>query len=683
MTPLNQMISVLKGVGPSKMALLSRLGIHTIEDLLTYFPRSYEDRTHFDTIQAASGYNPTCISAVPISPVRHARVRKGLELSKVKVSDGTGQLTLCFFNQRYSAASLQPGKEYIFYGTVEVKNHQKTLYNPLFEPAENQPFLTRCIVPVYRLTAGITHGFLSHLIAQALAYTEHSIEDTLPDYLRQRYQLAHRSFALHAIHFPASKKELEWARRRLIWEEFFLFSLGLGLLKHRRTDTVGHIFSPVSWEPFYRELPFSLTDAQHRVIDEIVNDCSSGRPMNRLVQGDVGSGKTMVAAASIYLAAKNGMQSALMAPTELLARQHANTLIPLFSAWGIHAGLLTGSMSASEKRNVLEALKNGTVDLVIGTHALLSDSVSFSRLGLVITDEQHRFGVHQRALLAQKGEEPHVLVLSATPIPRTLALVLYGDLEVSILDELPPHRHPIDTFLIGEEKRSRLYGFVRKLVSQGRQVYFVCPSIEETETSFSEGKAVKSYADSLQHNVFPDLRIACVHGRMPPQEKEQIMEWFAKGAIDILVATTVIEVGVDVPNAALMVIENAERFGLSQLHQLRGRVGRGKHQSYCVLLSPHPKGETLARLQALCKTSDGFQIAEADLKLRGPGDFFGLRQHGLPQWKIGNFSFDLPLLQEAQTAAIQLLSEDPFLSKPEHHHLHTLVKALFSNAVRS
>jgi ATP-dependent DNA helicase RecG len=678
MTPLDQTVSVLKGVGTRKAALLHRLGIQTVGDLLAHFPRAYEDRTQTTCLNTEPSGQPRCIIAAPIAPPRHAMLRNGLLCFKVTAADETGQVTLCFFNQRYAPA-LQPGQEYVFYGKIETKNQEKILYNPLFEPITTAPFLTRRIVPIYRLTAGLTGTSLTQMIARALAFAGECVPDALPNGLRAEHRLPSRSFALGAIHFPESAAALASARRRLVWEEFFIFSLGLGLLKERRGGRGGYMCSPVPMEPFFRTLPFSLTAAQLRVIAEISDDCASGRPMNRLVQGDVGSGKTMVAAAAAYLAAQNGLQSALMAPTELLARQHQKTLAPLLSACGVRVGLLTGSMSAKEKRDVLQSLERGALDLLIGTHALLSHGVSFPRLGLVITDEQHRFGVHQRVLLAEKGETPHVLVLSATPIPRTLALILYGDLDLSVLDELPPSRQPVDTFLIGEDKRTRLYHFVRKLVAAGRQAYFVCPLIEdESENGPAQSKAVNAYTATLQQNVFPDLRVACIHGRMAAKEKEAVMEAFAAGRIDLLVSTTVIEVGVDVPNAALMVIENAERFGLSQLHQLRGRVGRGVHQSYCVLLSPHPTGETLTRLKALCKTKDGFQIAEADLALRGPGDFFGMRQHGLPRLKIGDLANDLSLLQEAQKAATRLLRDDPSLSNPGHLLLKQGVHTLFA-----
>ena len=678
MTPFRQSISALKGIGEKKAVLFHRLDIFTIGDLLTHFPRAYEDRTVCRSIGEAPGDAPCCVSAVVITPARHTKLKHGLELSKLTVADDSGRLTITFFNQRYAADSLLLGREYVFYGTIEGVGSRKHITNPLFEASEAPPFFTRRIVPVYPLTAGLTNRAFSRFVAQALALTDGRIPEPVPDALRSRYHLAHKSFALQAIHFPASAEALELARRRLIWEEFFLFALALARSKQRHTDTAGFPIAPVSLEPFLQALPFSLTSAQRRVIHEIAEDCASGPPMRRLVQGDVGSGKTMVAAAAVYLAAKNEMQTAFMAPTELLARQHFHTISPLLEACGISVGLLTGSMRPKEKHAVLQALESGEISLLIGTHALLSERVAFSRLGLVITDEQHRFGVQQRASLAEKGQSPHVLVLSATPIPRTLALILYSDLDLSIVDELPPGRQPVKTFFVGENKRAKLYEFVRKTVSEGRQAYFVCPTITEKEESASERKAVKQYTELLQRDIFPDLRIGCIHGQMAAGEKEQVMQSFSEGGLDLLIATTVIEVGVDVPNAALMIVEDAERFGLSQLHQLRGRVGRGAHQSYCFLLSSHPSEETRARLRALCKSNDGFQIAEADLKLRGPGDFFGVRQHGMPKLKIGSLPLDLPLLQEAQSAAAELLARDPHLTEPEHLCLQKTVSALLS-----
>ncbi|MDD4716453.1 MAG: ATP-dependent DNA helicase RecG, partial [Oscillospiraceae bacterium] len=610
------------------------------------------------------------------------RVRKGLEISKAAVLDESGTLDVVFFNRSYVRNALLPGRRYIFYGKIEGTSHRREMSNPIFERADAPRLLTGRIVPIYRLTAGITSSMLSRAIREALNALKDSIPDCLPAQVRHSYQLAHARFAYETIHFPPSLDALEIAKRRLVFEELFVFSSGLSLLKKQRSAKKGRALSPVSLEPFYKALPFSLTNAQRRAISEAASDLSTPVPMNRLVQGDVGSGKTMVAAALIYLAAKNGVQSALMAPTELLARQHQQTLHTLMGNLGVRTGLLTASLPAKARRTVLERTAKGEIDLLIGTHALISQGVDFFRLGLVITDEQHRFGVHQRGALTAKGENPHVLVMSATPIPRTLALILYGDLDISILDELPPGRKKVDTFVIGENKRQALYGFVRKLAAEGRQTYIVCPLVEEGEKT-AEAKAVTEYAGRLRREVFPDLRVSFVHGRMSALEKGKLMNAFSAGDIDILVSTTVIEVGVDVPNAALMVVENADRFGLSQLHQLRGRVGRGVHKSYCILLSSSNSGEAAARFSALCKTSDGFKISEEDLKLRGPGDFFGSRQHGLPNLKIADLTCNMKVLAQAQEATAQILSQDPSLSLPEHQALTRRIDLLFGQAKNS
>jgi ATP-dependent DNA helicase RecG len=534
-------------------------------------------------------------------------------------------------------------------------------------------------MPVYPLTHGVSNNFLAGLTQGALAGCLEQVEETLPPALRQAYALAGLSYSYQNIHFPASFEELELARRRLIFEELFDLSCGLALLKGRREEHRGTAFSPRPWEEFAALLPFAPTNAQRRAMEELCADTASGRPMNRLLQGDVGSGKTAVAAYGAWLAFQSGCQCALMAPTEILAQQHFATLSALLTPAGIEVALLTGSMGAAAKRKVYAALKAGEIDLIVGTHALLSQGVEFARLGLVIADEQHRFGVEQRAALAAKAQlRPHVLVMSATPIPRTLALMIYGDLDLSVLDELPPGRTGVETYLIGEDKRARLYGFVRKLVGEGRQVYIVCPAVEEGEDADGELKAVTAYASQLQTQVFPDLRVALVHGRLKAKEKQTVMAAFADGQVDVLVSTTVIEVGVDVPNAALMVVENADRFGLSQLHQLRGRVGRGKHQSYCILLSSNKNPETRQRLKVLTQTNDGFRISEEDLKARGPGDFFGKRQHGLPQLRLADLAGDMRVLKQAQQAAQELLEDDPALQKPENRRVLAQVQRLFA-----
>ena len=490
-------------------------------------------------------------------------------------------------------------------------------------------------------------------------------------------RLCYINYAYENVHFPDSPEALTQARRRLAFEELFLLTCGLRLLRSRREDVSGPACRKVSMDPFYNALPFTLTDAQRRAVEDAIGDMTAGRPMNRLCQGDVGSGKTMVAAACIWFAVENGWQTALMAPTEILARQHYQGLAPLLARFSIRCALLTGSTRARERREILAGLADGTIDLCIGTHALLTEDVQYQKLGLVVTDEQHRFGVNQRAALSQKAEDPHLLVLSATPIPRTLALVIYGDLDVSVIDELPPGRQKVDTFALGESYRPRVQAFIRKLAAAGQQIFVVCPLVGEPDQIPDERKAVTAYARQLQEQVFPDLRVAVLHGKMKPKEKEKVMAAFAAGESDILVSTTVVEVGVDVPNATCMVVENADRFGLSQLHQLRGRVGRGKEKSYCILLSDSRNEETRARLKVMTQTNDGFVISQEDLRLRGPGDFFGQRQHGLPAMKIADLSCDMRLLDEAQTAARQLMAQDPELTEPTHRALRDRIRQLF------
>ena len=564
------------------------------------------------------------------------------------------------------------------------------MVNPIFERVGRQNF-TGCIVPVYPLTAGITNHLLCTLTQQAVTACAKDMPETLPRGVRLDHELAQAEFSYRNIHFPESFEALELARRRLTFEELFYLSAGLAMLKERRGDVLGCAIPPRPMEEFLARLPFPLTGAQRRVMEEISRDMVSGRPMNRLVQGDVGSGKTVVAAYAAWLAAGAGYQSALMAPTEVLAEQHFRSLSALLEPAGVRVGLLTGSLTPAGKKKVRQALAAGEIDLIIGTHALLSQGVEFARLGLMVADEQHRFGVAQRAALAAKGDSPHVLVMSATPIPRTLALIIYGDLDVSVIDELPPGRTPVETYVVREDKRERMYNFVRRLVGEGRQVYIICPAVEENaegtmQNAEWEGdgpvldlKAVTTYAKQLQTEVFPDLRVDFLHGKMKPKEKESVMAAFAAGETQVLVSTTVIEVGVDVPNAALIIIENAERFGLSQLHQLRGRVGRGKHQSYCVLITNTRSVEAMQRLRTLASTTDGFKISEEDLKLRGPGDFFGSRQHGLPQMKLADLAGDMRLLSEAQASARRLLMADPTLSQPENRPVLERVRTLFAD----
>ena len=654
MATLNTDIRYIKGVGEARAKSLAKLGITDLRSLLSYFPRAYDDRRSYKKIADLIPGENACVCAVIAGDPRLSRIRKGLDLIKLRAVDETGALELTYFNQSYLKNTFHTGDAYVFFGRAEGTPSRPQMTNPLFE-REGAHQITGRIMPIYPLTAGASQSMLYKAVEQGLAACVDELPDILPEDVRLAYQLCHTRFAYENIHFPTDDEALSAARRRLAFEELFLLALGLKLLRERRT--------------------FSLTGAQRRAIGDIARDLTGQRPMNRLVQGDVGSGKTMVAAAAIYMAAKNGLQCALMAPTEILAEQHYRSLAPLLEPLGIPCALLTASTKARERRALNERLRSGELSLVIGTHALLSPDVQYQNLGLVVTDEQHRFGVDQRAALSAKGDDPHLLVMSATPIPRTLALMIYGDLDVSILNELPPGRQKIDTFAVPSSYHERIYAFLRKLVAEGRQAYIVCPMVSENDELPDERKAVTAYAETLQKEVFPDLRIAPIHGKMKPKEKDAVMRAFAAHEIDVLVSTTVIEVGVDVPNAALMLIENAECFGLSQLHQLRGRVGRGRHKSYCVLVSDNKGEENKQRLKVMSSTSDGFAIAEEDLKLRGPGDFFGSRQHGLPSLRVADLSCDLSLLHETQSAAEQLLAADPALKN--HPLLKARVELLF------
>ena len=648
MARLSDPVTILKGVGPSKAKQFANLNIYTLRDLICHFPRGYEDRTKLVPIEKLEPDVPACFKAMVMNSPRVSHIRKGLDLTRVQVADHSGRLNITFFNNKYVAEQLRYGKEYIFYGAVSGDFIGYNMTNPVFESLESNPVTTRRILPIYPLTAGLSNAAMLKAVRQALEICDPPAE-ILPASVREEYGILPAERAYYAIHEPASMTEAELAKKRLIFEEFFVFSAGLALMRSARAEKKCAAYRYTDLMPFHLSLPFQLTNAQMRAVSEIVEDMCKGAPMNRLVQGDVGSGKTMVAAAAAYCAARNGKQSALMAPTEILAEQHYASFAKLFEPMGISVGLLTGSMKAKEKKQVRQDIEDGRLQMVIGTHALITDATKFADLGLVITDEQHRFGVGQRAKLSAKGEDPHLLVMSATPIPRTLALLMYGDLDVSILDELPPGRETVDTFLVGESYRARINAFIRKQVSEGHQCFVVCPAVEENEDLGI--KAATVWAETLQKTVFPDLRIALLHGQMKGAEKEEAMASFARAEADVMVATTVIEVGVDVPNATLMVIEDADRFGLSQLHQLRGRVGRGRAKSYCILTSHNKNPETLQRLKALCKTNDGFKIAEEDLQLRGPGDFFGSRQSGLPTFRVANLSYDLATLKQAQQAS--------------------------------
>ena len=673
----NDPVSILKGVGPSRQKQLAQLGIYTLEDLICHFPRGYQDRTKIRHIEDLEVDVPACFQAMVMSTPYTNKIRKGLEVTKVKVADATGSLNLTFFNQKYTTDQLRYGESYIFYGTLSADHFGHQMVSPVFERLDTAPNVTRRVMPVYPLTSGISNTVMASLVRQAMAICDVP-EEVLPEAVLREYEIlpAHRAY--EAIHFPSSMEEAALSQRRMIFEEFFVFSAGLALVRASREMVKVDPYEKTDLTAFYGALPFTLTNAQSRAIGEIAKDMEKGSPMNRLLQGDVGSGKTMVAAAAAYLAFRNGKQTAIMAPTEILAKQHYATFSKVLAPLGMEIALLTGSTTAAQKRQIKEEMAQGKLHLVVGTHALLTQDTEFSKLGLVIADEQHRFGVAQRSALTKKADAPHVLVMSATPIPRTLALLMYGDLEVSVLDQLPPGRQRVDTFLVDESYRSRLNGFIRKQAQEGHQVYVVCPAVEEAEAM--DLKAATLWAETLQQTVFPDLKVGLVHGQMKPAQKEAAMAAFSGGETDILVSTTVIEVGVDVPNATLMVIEDADRFGLSQLHQLRGRVGRGKDKSWCILVSSNKNAETQQRLKALCATTDGFQIAQEDLKLRGPGDFFGERQSGLPVFRMASLGCDLHTLQLAQKASCAWIETSGTEDSPQARALRRRIGTLFDRS---
>lgn len=671
---MDRSVQYVKGVGEARAKLLKRLGIETVGDLLHHFPRAYKDRSRVVPIGELTEGESACVCAEVASPVTSYRGSGGRQISKFTIADDTGVLQVTFFNAKY--VNVSQGETYRFYGKAERLGRRFFLTNPVIESPDSRVKTGR-ILPVYGLTEGLQNAAVIRMVENALRYAD-ELPETLPAGILETHALMGIREAYRAVHAPRDVQELTDARRRLAFEELFTLSLGLAMLKKDRGEAGERLPLP-DMAPFYAALPFALTGAQRRAIDEALADMTSasGVAMRRMVQGDVGSGKTMVAAALAYAAARGGAQSAMMAPTEILARQHYVGLSALLEPLGVRVGLLTAGLPLSERRKTRERLAAGDIDFVIGTHALLSEGVTFSRLRLVVTDEQHRFGVRQRARLREKAElPPHMLVMSATPIPRTLAMVLYGDMDLSVIDELPPGRIPIDTRAPSEESRDAVYGFMRRQLDRGRQAYVVCPVIGETENE--ELKAAEVFAEELQSRYFSGYRVALLHGRLSPREKDEVMDGFTQGRIHVLVATTVIEVGVNVPNANMMVIENAERFGLSQLHQLRGRVGRSDKKSYCVLLSRSASQTTRERLDVMCRTNDGFEIAREDLRIRGPGEFFGERQSGVPGLRIAELGADMKLLADAHEAALSLLTRDPELSAPENAALREQVYQLFT-----
>ena len=665
-------IQFVRGVGERRAALFNKLGVHTVSELVRFYPRNYRDLTNLKKIRECVPDEVCSIDAViDYTPVG-VRVKNGKTLFRTEATDGESVLHLIFFNNRYIPTLLQGGGEYILTGKLILNNGRYEMHSPLIDPILNAGRM----MPIYPLTAGLTSRTVETVVANALA--SYSPEyDVIPGNIRERYKLCSLSYALHNIHFPQSKTDLFIAKRRLIFEELFVLQLGMARLKKRDRGYTDAVIRKDYTEEFLTKLPFTPTAAQSNAISDGIRDMGLHEPMNRLLQGDVGSGKTCVAAALVYTAAKNGIQSALMAPTSILATQHYNSFRSLFEGSGISVALLLGSTKPKEKREIKKKIANGEIDLVIGTHAIIQKDVSFKKLGLIITDEQHRFGVSQRMRLAAKGKNPHTLVMSATPIPRTLALIIYGDLDLSILNELPPGRQKIATYVVDSSYHERVYNFIKKHLDRGLQAYIVCPLVEDNDaldlTSASE------YAEKLKATAFNGYTAELLHGKMKQKDKDAVMADFVSGKTQLLIATTVIEVGVDVPNAVVMVIEDAERFGLSQLHQLRGRVGRGKEKSTCVLISDAKGDAAKKRLDIMRKSNDGFLIAEEDLRLRGPGDFFGEKQHGLPMLHIADMLEDMVICNQARDAAQEIIADDPTLEKEENLPLNKEIETLFKD----
>lgn len=662
-------IRFLKGVGEKRAELLRKKGIDTVGALLRFYPRAYLDWQNITPISECHEGENVCVRAEITSPVKTANIRRGMTLYKFSAADDSGVIEVTLFNRKYLAENLREGRSYLFYGKLGYGITLRRMSSPEIMPAEYMG-----IEPVYAATEGLSSKTIEKIMKNALVYTD-SMQDAIPDGIRQKNGLCDFKTALKSIHFPLERQALESAKRRLVFEELFVLQTGLLFLKRRRRALAGCTVKENLLDEFKKTLSFKLTGAQERVINECLSDMMLPRPMNRLIQGDVGSGKTAVAAALMYISAGNGFQSALMAPTELLAEQHFKTLCKITENSGIKCALLTGSLTKKQKDEVKAGLKSGEIKVAVGTHALLTDDVEFENLGLVVTDEQHRFGVGQRGRLSSKGNNPHTIVMSATPIPRTLGLIIYGDLDISIIDEYPAGRQKIATYCVDSSYNARVYNYIKKFIAEGRQAYIVCPLVDENEALGI--KSASEYYEELSENQFKGYTVGLLHGKMKPKDKENVMRRFAAGEIQLLISTTVIEVGIDVPNAALMVIENAERFGLSQLHQLRGRIGRGEYSSACILISDVKSGDTKRRLDVIKNNTDGFKIADEDLKLRGPGDFLGSRQHGLPDMKIADIFADRETLHSAGKEAEELLRRDPMLHDAENAGLRSEITDLF------
>ena len=674
-------VKFVKGVGPNRVKLLNKLNIYNLEDLITYYPREYEDRSKPKKIADTENGEECLIEGIVTSRIKEIRThRKNMIIYKLIVRDDTDSCELVWYNQSYLKKMFRIGETYKFFGRINKRIGQTEMVSPVYDLEGNNKNTGR-IIPIYPLTYRLSQNTLRHIIEEGLKQAKDKIAETLPEYILEEYKLMKLKNAMQSIHFPKELKDFGEARNRLAFEELLTMQLLLLNLKNKYKNTEKGIKfdSKVKMSDLINDLPFKLTKAQIRVLEEIDSDMESDKAMNRLLQGDVGSGKTIVSIIAAYKAVKSGYQMAMMAPTSILASQHLENFKNVLEKYDIRCELLLGNTTKKKKEDILSRLKDGEIDIIIGTHSLLEENVIFKNLGLVVTDEQHRFGVRQRSTIVSKGKNPDVLVMTATPIPRTLALILYGDLDISIIDELPPNRKKIDTFAVRKALEERVNNFVKKQIDEGRQAYIVCPLVEESEEI--EAKSVDELTEKYKNEVFKEYKVECLHGKMKPKEKEEIMQRFKEGKIDILISTTVIEVGVDVPNSNIMVIENAERFGLAQLHQLRGRVGRGEYQSYCILKYQGNSELIRKRMQVMQETNDGFIISEKDLELRGSGEFFGTKQHGIPEFKVANLFEDMKLLKLVQSAAIKILEEDPGLEEQKNIRLKNIIDKKLSTRI--
>lgn len=680
MINLKNNVKYVKGVGEARAKTLNKLGIYTLEDLITYYPRSYEDRSQIKKINDIADGEKVSIEVRAIMPVNVRMMGRYKSIEKTIFTDETGNITATWFNQPYISKQIKIGEKYRLFGKVSVKGSFIEINSPVFDPIDKNNN-TGKIIPVYSLTSEIKQNTMRNIISNGLSIVN-GLEEIEPEYIVEKYNLMKYETAIRQIHFPDSFENFKRARKRLVFDELMGMQLGLLKLKGENNDEVKGIkySKDVSMSDVINDLPFKLTGAQERVLEEIDGDMEDTKPMNRLLQGDVGSGKTIIAIIAAYKAVRSGYQAVILAPTTILAKQHLENCNKILSKYGIKCDILVGGMTIKNKKEALAKIENGETNVVIGTHALLEEKVVFNKLGLVVTDEQHRFGVKQRSKIIAKGDNPDVLVMSATPIPRTLALILYGDLDISIIDELPPNRKKVETIAVPKKAENRINNFVKQQIDQGRQAYIVCPLVDKTENLEDEklSSAIETY-EQYKKDEFKDYKLGLLHGKMKPKEKENVMEDFKEGKIDILISTTVIEVGVDVPNASIMIIENAERFGLAQLHQLRGRVGRGEYESYCILKYGSNGKNTKERMELMVKKSNGMEVAEKDLELRGSGDFFGTMQHGLPEFKIANLFTDVEELKEVQALAIEIINEDPKLAQEKNKKLNQLAMKKFTS----